>query len=68
MNMPPVVPGRGWASAGGVEGAARRGVGENDGEAQGAGGHGEGIRRSSGIVPRRLAELGSSDPLLHNLD
>jgi hypothetical protein len=58
----------GWASAGGVEDAARPGVGENDGEARGAGGHGEGIRRSSGIVPRRRPQPGSSDPLLRNLD
>ena len=57
-----------WASASGVEDAVPPGVGENDGEAQGAGGHGECSRRSSGIVPRRLAQPGPSDPLLHNLD
>jgi len=51
-----------------VEDAVPPGAGENDGEAQGAGGHGEGSRRSSGIVPRRLAQPGPSDPLLHNLD
>ena len=68
--MPPVVPDvtRGWASAGGVEDAVRPGAGENDGEAQGAGGRGEESRRNSGIVPRRRAQPEPSDPLLHNLD
>ena len=68
--MPPVVSGRGagWATAGGVEDVARPGVGANDGEAQGADGHGEALRRSSGIDPRRLTQPGPTGPLLHNSD